>query len=132
MRKFILNPKLVWSVSLWAILISISPSNVFSMPSVSVSALDSVSFRESQINNIMSELYRPETRAHMMMMGISQKELKAKLTQLDDEQLASVAKKADAVKVAGDAGLGILITLLVIGILAIIFVRLANNKKIVA
>jgi hypothetical protein len=132
MRKFLLNHKLVTTLALWTILISIPPSNAFAMPSASVTAFDIVSLRQAQMNKIMSELSRPEARTHLMLMGISQNELKAKLTQLDDAQLASVAKKADAVKVAGDAGLGIIITLLVIAILAIIFVRLANNKKIVA
>ncbi len=119
------------TLALWTILISIPPSNAFAMPSASVSAFDIASLRQTQVNKIMAELSRPEARAHLMLMGISQNELKDKLTQLDDAQLASVAKKADAVKVAGD-GLGIIITLLVIAILAIIFVRLANNKKIVA
>jgi len=132
MRKFLLNRKLVLTLALWAILISIPPSNAFAMPSASVSSFDLASLRQTQMNKIISELSRPEARAHLMLMGISQNELKEKLSQLDDAQLASVAKKADAVKVAGDAGLGIIITLLVIGILAIIFVRMANNKKIVA
>jgi len=131
MRKFLLNRKFVMTLALWTILISIPPSNAFAMPSASVSAFDIASLRQTQVNKIMAELSRPEARAHLMLMGISQNELKDKLTQLDDAQLASVAKKADAVKVAGD-GLGIIITLLVIAILAIIFVRLANNKKIVA
>ncbi len=131
MRKFLLNRNLVLTLALWAILISIPPSNAFAMPSASVSAFDLGSLRQAQMNNIMSELSRPEARAHLMLMGISQKELKEKLAQLDDAQLASVAKKANAVKVAGDAGLGIIITLLVIAILAIIFVRLANNRRIV-
>ncbi len=132
MRKFLLNRNLVLTLALWTMLISIPPSSAFAMPSASVSAFDIVSLRQTQMNKIMSELSRPEARAHLMLMGISQNELKEKLTQLDDAQLAGVAKKADAVKVAGDAGLGIIITLLVIAILAIIFVRLANNKKIVA
>ena len=132
MRKFLLNRKLVLTLALWTMLISIPPSNAFAMPSASVTAFDGASLRQAQMNKIMSELSRPEARAHLMLMGISQNELKEKLAQLDDTQLAGVANKADAVKVAGDAGLGIIITLLVIAILAIIFVRLANNKKIVA
>src|SRR3989338_5916535 len=132
MRKFLLNRKFVLALAVWTMLISIPPSNAFAMPSASVTAFDSASLRQAQMNKIMSELSRPEARAHLMLMGISQNELKEKLAQLDDTQLAGVANKADAVKVAGDAGLGIIITLLVIAILAIIFVRLANNKKIVA
>ena len=130
MRKFLLNRKFVLALTLWTVLVSIPPSSVFAMPSASVSALDIVSLRQAQMSKIVSELSRPEARAHLMLMGINQNELKDKLAQLDDAQLADVAKKADAVKVAGDAGIGILITLLVIGILAIIFVRLANRERI--
>ena len=130
MRKFLLNRKFVLTLALWTMLISIPPSNAFAMPSVSVSGFDIASLRQTQMNQILSELSRPEARAHLMLMGISQSELKEKLAQLDDAQLAGVAKKAAAVKVAGDAGLGIIITLLVIAILAIIFVRLYNNKRI--
>lgn len=132
MRKFLLNRKFVLTFALWTMLVSIPPSSAFAMPSVSVSAFDIASLRQVQMNKILSELSRPEARAHLMLMGISQNELKEKLTQLDDTQLAGVANKADAVKVAGDSGLGLIVVLLVIAILAIIFIRLANNKRIVA
>ncbi len=131
MRKFLLNRKLVLTLALWTTFVSLPPSNALAMPSASVSVFDAASLRQTQMDKIMSELSQPEARVHLMLMGISQNELKEKLAQLDDAQLASVAKKAGAVKVAGNAGLGIIITLLVIAILAIIFVRLANNKKIV-
>jgi hypothetical protein len=132
MRKFLLNHKLVWAVATWAILFGVAPSNGFAMPSSSVSTFSTPSFREMQIDKIVTQMGRPEARAHMMMMGISQNELKDNLVRLDDAQLANVAGKADQIKVAGDAGIGILVTLLIIGILAIIFYRLAKNKKIVA
>jgi hypothetical protein len=130
MRKFLLNRKFVLTLALWTILISIPPSNAFAMQSASVSTFDAVSLRQVQMSNIMAQLSRPEARAHMMLMGMNQNQLKEKLAQLDDAQLASVSKKADAIKVAGDGGLGLIVVLLVIGILAIIFVRLYNNKKI--
>lgn len=130
MRKILLNRKFVLTLAVWMALLSIPPSNALAMPSVSVSTVDGAAMRQTQMNGILLQMSRPEARAHMMMMGISSGELKAKLAGLDDAQLAYVAQKADAVKVAGDAGLGLIITLLVIGILAIIFVRLYNNKKI--
>ena len=130
MRKFLLNRKFVLALAMWTILISIPPSDAHAMPSASVSAFDVVSMRQGQMDHIMSELSRPEAKAHLMLMGISQSQLKDKLAQLDDAQLAGVSKKADAIKVAGDGGLGLIVVLLVIGILAIIFVRLYNNKRI--
>ncbi len=130
MRKLLLNRNFVLTLALWTMLVSIPPSNAFAMPSASVSVFDSASLRQTRMNSILSELSRPEARAHLMLMGISQNELKEKLTQLDDAQLAGVAKKANAIKVAGDGGLGLIVTLLVIAILVIIFSRLYNHDRI--
>jgi hypothetical protein len=130
MRNILLNRKFVLTLTLWTVLISLPPSNAFAMPSASVSAFDASSFRQAQMDKILIELSRPEARAHMMLMGIKQAELQEKLSQLDDAQLATVADKASAVKVAGDAGLGIVITILVIVILVIIIQKLNHNKRI--
>ena len=130
MRKLLLNRSFILTLALWTMLISVPPSNAFAMPSASVSSFDTASLRQAQMTHIMTQLSRPEARAHLMLMGISQNELKEKLSQLDDAQLAGVSKRADAIKVAGDGGLGLIITLLVIGILVIIFARLYNHKKI--
>ena len=130
MRKALLNRKIVLALALWTTFVSLPPSNAFAMPSASVSAFDGASLRQAQMNSILSQMSRPEARAHMMLMGVNQNELKEKLTQLDDAQLDSVAQKAQAIKVAGDAGLGIIITLLVIAILVVIFMRLNNNQRI--
>lgn len=118
------------TLAVWTILISIPPSNAFAMPSASVATFDNASIRQAQISHIVADLSGPQARAHMMMMGVSPIELREQLAQLDDEQLASVAQKSNQVKVAGDAGLGIIITILVIAILAIIFVRLSNHQRI--
>ena len=118
------------TLALWTMLISVPPSNAFAMPSASVSTFDVASIRQVQMDKILTELSRPEARTHLMLMGINQGELKERLAQLDDAQLSNVANKADAIKVAGDSGLGIIIAVLVIGILAIIFYKLYHNKKI--
>jgi len=130
MRKFLLNRKLILTLTLWTMLISIPPSNGYAMPSASVSAFDIASARQAQMNKILIELARPEAKAHLMLMGVSQSELKQELARLDDAQLADVAAKADAIKVAGDSGLGIIIAILVIAILIVIFVRLKNHQRI--
>lgn len=130
MRKFLLNRKLIMTLTLWTMLISMPPSNASAMPSSSVAAFDNAAARQAQMNHIMTEFARPEARAHLMLMGISRNDLKEKLNSLDDVQLAYVSDKADAVKAAGDAGLGIIITILVIAILTIIFIRLHNHERI--
>ena len=131
MRKTLLNVKFVSMLALWMCLISIPPTNAFAMPSDSISAMTMPSARQAQIENIMVVLSGPEVRAHLVLAGIDQKQLKEKLSQLDDQDLASVAQKAKTIKAGGDAGLGIIITLLVIAILVVIFMKLSNKTMVV-
>jgi hypothetical protein len=130
MKKFLLNRKFVLSLALLTVLISVPPTEVHAMPTASVTSFNAAALRPTQINSIMTELSRPEAQAHLMLMGVSQNELRDKLEQLDDAQLTSVAAQADAVKAAGDGGLGLIIAILVIAILIVVFVRLKNHERI--
>jgi hypothetical protein len=130
MKKLLLNRKFILGLALWTICISVPPTEVLAMPTTSVSSFNAASLRPAQINTIMTELTRPEAQAHLMLMGVSQSELREKLNQLDDAQLASVAAKADAVKIAGDGGLGLIIGIMILAILIIVFIRLKNHERI--
>ena len=126
MRKILLNRKFVTVLVLWMSLISIPPSNAFAMPSDSIAAFTMPSVRESQIENILMVLSRPEARAQLMLMGINQTTLKEKLNQLDDRELNTVSQKVDSVKAGGDA-LGLVIVLLVIAILVVLLLKLSDK-----
>ena len=127
MRKFILNRNFVYTLALWMAFISIPPSNAFAMPSDSISSFAASSARDAQIGKIMAVLSRPEARAHLALMGINQKELQSKLSQMDDGDLAVIAEKADTVKAAGSDALAIIIVLLVIAILVVLLMKLSNK-----
>ena len=126
MRDFLLNRKFVFLLACWTTLLGVSPSQALAMPSDSVSVFSGASVRDAQIHKIMEVLSRPEARAHLVMMGIDQRELKSGLSKLDDRQLGLVADKADQIKVAGD-GLAVVIALLVIALLVVAILKLSNK-----
>ena len=130
MTKLLLDRKIVFVVTMWAFLIGIPPSGAYAMPSESIAAFTVPSVREAQMDHILSVLSRPEARAHLMMMGITEKELKEKLLRLDDQQLALVSDKADQVN-AGGSALGLVIVLLVIAVLIILIVKLSDKTVVV-
>ena len=126
MRKTMLNVKFVSVLALWMCLLSIPPTNAFAMPSESIAAVSLPSVRQAQIDNIMFVLSRPDVRAHLVLAGIDQKALEAKLSQLNDKDLASVAQKTQTIKAGGDA-LGLIVVLLVIAILVVLLMKLSNR-----
>lgn len=130
MRKYLLNCKFVSLLALWAIFISVPPSDALAMPSASVADFSALSMRQVQIDKILAVLSQPQARAHLVLMGLNEKELKGKLSRLDDQQLALVASEADKVKAGGDA-LGVIVILLVIAILVVVLMKLQNKEIVI-
>ena|SRR3989338_647813 len=126
MRRVLLNPKFVFLLAGWTAFLGMSPSQALAMPSGSVSVFSAVSARDAQIHKILDTLSRPEARAHLVMMGIDQKDLKAKLSQLDDQQLGLVADRADQVKAGGSAA-GAIIAILMIVLLVVAIYKLSGK-----
>ena len=131
MRKYLLNNRFVWMMTLWAALICIPPSNAFAFPSQSLSTVQPALLRQAQIDSVMDALSRPEAQLHMRLMHLDENQVRESLTKLDDTELAQVAQRADSVKAAGDAGLGLIIALLVIVLLVVLIVNLSNKKIVV-
>ena len=130
MRKYLLNRNFVSLLALWAIFISVPPSDAVAMPSGSVADFSALSMRQVQIDKILAVLSQPQARAHLMLMGVNEKELEGKLSRLDDQQLALVASEADKVKTGGDA-LGVIVILLVIAILVVVLIKLQNKEIVI-
>ena len=63
-------------------------------------------------------------------LGLTPEEINTKLSALSDDQLHQLATTLDALIPAGD-GLGIVIALLVIAILAVILIYLLNHRIII-
>ncbi|MBI4432476.1 MAG: PA2779 family protein [Candidatus Omnitrophica bacterium] len=130
MRKLFLNKPLVLAVAFWSLILGIAPSNSFAMPTDSAAYFSPQTSRQMTIDKIMTVFSRPEARAHLMLMGLNQEELRQKLSGLDDRQLTEVAGQADAARAGGD-GLGVVIAILVIALLVILIVKLADKTVVV-
>ncbi len=122
----LVNYKVVCIVSACALWMGVSPGRVFAMPSGSVSISQPNPVREAQIEKIASVLSStPAAQIHLRAMGISLPSLKERLRSLDDDQLARMARKTDAVRAAGQAEL--IIAILVVAILVVLLLYLLNK-----
>jgi hypothetical protein len=64
-------------------------------------------------------------------LGLTQDEIRTRLQSLSDRQLHKLALQLDDLKFGRDAGLGIVIALLVIAILVVILLQLTGHKVII-
>jgi uncharacterized protein YjiS (DUF1127 family) len=85
----------------------------------------------------MADLQRIQTvlelkviRQRLEDFGLTPDEINTRLARLSDDQLHQLAMDVDAIIPAGD-GLGIVIALLVIAILAVILIYLLNHRIVV-
>lgn len=91
----------------------------------------SSSARSNDTANVQKVLENRLVRQRLQDLGFSADEITAKLSQLSDEQLHSVAQKLDDLKVGTDSGLGIIIAVLVIIALVLVIIHLSGHKVIV-
>ncbi len=64
-------------------------------------------------------------------LGFTAEEIKGKLHSLSDEDLHRFAVEADQLRVAGDSGLGIIVSLLVIAILVVLLLQLTGHRVVI-
>lgn len=85
--------------------------------------------REAAIERIQKVIETKMIRERLEKLGFTQEEIRARLTQLSDQQIHQLALKLDDIKVGGD--LGVVIALLVIAILVVILLQLTGRRVIV-
>jgi hypothetical protein len=83
--------------------------------------------RQQDLLKVQKLLESKVVRNRLVAMGMNESEIDSRLTKLSDAELHQVASRIDKVHPAGDAGLGILVTVLVIGILVLLFIYLARR-----
>lgn len=86
--------------------------------------------REKELQKIQTLLETKLIQQRLKDFGFTAEEIKARLSQLSDQEIHSIAKRLDDIKV-GQNGLGIVIALLVIAILVVILIKLTTGKRIV-
>ena len=86
--------------------------------------------RSTDAATVQAALENKLVRQRLQDLGFSADEITARLYQLSDEQLHSIAQKLDDLKVGSD-GFGVVIAVLVIIALVLVIIHLSGHKVIV-
>ncbi len=84
--------------------------------------------RSADLQKVRKFLEMKMVGERLRELGFVPGEVQSRLGELNDQQIHQLALKVDELTVAGDSGLGILITLLVIAILVVILVYLLQGR----
>ncbi|MEJ2682995.1 MAG: PA2779 family protein [Candidatus Sulfobium sp.] len=87
--------------------------------------------RAADLATIQKVLEARMVKTRLTELGLTQAEVSARLSRLSDQQLHKMAQRLDNLKVGGDGGLGIVVTLLVIAILVVLLLQLTGHRVIV-
>ncbi len=107
------------------------------VPRVDASMVDSelitkaLTQRQTDINKLQRFLESEIVSKRLQMLGYNTQEIKQKLNSLSDEELHQFASRIDQLRVAGDSGLGVIVTLLVIAILVVLLLQLTGHRIVV-
>lgn len=97
------------------------PSETMNLPTID---------REKELQKIQTLLETKLIQQRLKDFGFTAEEIKARLSQLSDQEIHSIAKRLDDIRV-GQNGLGIVIALLVIAILVVLLIKLTSGKRVV-
>jgi uncharacterized protein DUF6627 len=122
-----------WILVITTLAMGMAPPDTVAMlapglPITAESAPDS--HRMADLQKIQTVLETKVVRQRLEDLGLSPEEITTRLAKLSDDQLHQLATRVDAIIPAGD-GLGIVIALLVIAILAVILIYLLNHRIII-
>jgi len=86
--------------------------------------------RAKDLQTIQNHLETKLIQQRLKDFGFTPDEIKARISQLSDQQIHSIAQKLDDLRVGQD-GLGFVIAILVIIILVIVLINLTTGKKVI-
>lgn len=87
--------------------------------------------RETSLKKIQTVLESKLVVQRLADFGLTEAEIRSRLSQLSDHQLHQVATRLDALQPGGDA-LGAVVVLLVIAILVVILLQLTGHRVIIS
>jgi cytochrome c1 len=82
--------------------------------------------RGSDLKTVQTFLEQKQVREHLVRLGLNENEIEPRLAVLTDSELHQVATHIEQQNPAADGG-GVVITVLVIGVLALLFVYLLKR-----
>lgn len=131
MLKKFKNPIMVATVAGYLTFLSASPTPAAIVESkFSQNQLEIKNQRELEIDKIQRALENEIVREKLKAYGLSDEDVKEKLSQMSDEQIHMLAQASDRVLAGGDA-IGAVIGVLVIVLLIIIILKLLNKEIII-
>ena len=83
--------------------------------------------RSTDLITIQKALESKMVRQRLEDVGLTESEVNARLERLSDAEVHQFASQIDSILPGGDGGLGIIITLLVVGILVLLFIYLLKR-----
>src|SRR5438132_1109511 len=90
-------------------------------------ATDSGGNRAADLQTVQRALENKLIQQRLEDLGLTADEINARLSRLPDAQLHQMAAQVDALTPGGDAGLGIVVALLVIAILVVVLIYLLGH-----
>ena len=87
--------------------------------------------RSSDLMKVQKFLEMKMVRERLKEYGFAQQEIQARLDQLSDQQIHQVALRVDDLRVAADAGLGVIIFLLVVAIVVVVIIMLTGHSVVI-
>lgn len=104
-----------------ALVCGFSPANAIAMPIDSQLVVQSTAGQSIYLEKVQNFLNKEIVQQRLAKLGLSKADAQHYVNQLDEVQLQKLAKKADAVEAAGDAGIVILLVLLLIAVSVLYF-----------
>lgn len=129
--RWILNPRIIWSILLAFAVFSISPPPVrAALIESQLSGSQVVSQRVVELETVRQALEHEMVAQRLADYGFGKDEVQMKLQTMTDAQIHQLASAADTLAEGGD-GLGVIVTVLVIILLVIVILKLSDKQIIV-
>lgn len=128
LRTAVFTPVVIWMLVVTTLVMEWCPPEARAMlaPATTSAAVSDPS-RIEDLQKIQRVLENKIVQQRLADYGLTPEEIQARLTRLSDAQLHHIAAQIDALMPGGD-GLGIVIALLVIAILAVILIYLLGHR----
>ncbi|HOG17034.1 MAG: hypothetical protein A4E73_00761 [Syntrophaceae bacterium PtaU1.Bin231] len=123
-------PTLAMSVVAYLVLFMTFPAGAGLIPSIPSSIETADGIRKAEIDKVQKVLEMQIVADKLQAYGLSAEEVKAKLQGMSDGQLHVMAQASDRVLAGGD-GLGFVIALLLVVLLAVLILKLMGKEIIV-
>lgn len=117
----------IWTLVITTFIMGAFPPDTQAMLAPAVASSEDglvVAGRGADLQRVQTVLESKMIQQRLEELGLTPEEINTRLSQLSDAQLHQLATQLDSLMPGGDGGLGIIIALLVIAVLAVLFVYL--------